>query len=39
MNHKKLATNAAKRMSTTSRPKQTANTFFKHIRKVIGGAK
>ena len=35
MNNKQLAHKAANRMATTTRPKQTANTFFKHIREVI----
>lgn len=35
MNHAELARKAAKRMATTKRPKQTARTFFKHIKQVI----
>ena len=39
MNHKELARKAAKRMATTSRPKQTAKTFFKHLRAYLKGEK
>lgn len=37
--HKRLATMAAKRMATTTRPKQTARTFFKHAIALVRSAK
>jgi NADP-dependent 3-hydroxy acid dehydrogenase YdfG len=37
--HQKLASDAAKRMVTTTRPKQTAHTVCKHLIASIGNAK
>jgi hypothetical protein len=39
MNHKNLARKAAERMKKTTRPKQTANTFFKHLRAYLKESK
>lgn len=37
--HRRLAIQAAKRMATTSRPKQTASTCIKHLIAVVRSAK
>lgn len=37
--HLKLAKDAAKRMKTSSRKRQTVKTWAKHMRAIVGSAK
>ena len=39
MNHRKLATQAAKRMAVSKRPKVTARALFNHWRAIVRGNK